>query len=167
MITLFFLAVWHGLHSGFFLTFIDEFLVIKLERQFLSIWGRSKKVERWLECPRLVRLFNLLGWLWVLFFLPLCFISFSLLTFNKFYPAYSATYFLLYVVFGSWPLIKGSVKKFLFDENTETKTRNEEAKIVPGNIPENIPGDVPENVSENVSEYVPETAEEKVDKKNV
>ena len=167
VITLIFLAVWHGFHSGYYLTFINEFFIVKLEREFLSIWGRSKKVERWLECPRLVRLFNLLGWLWVLFFLPLCFISFSLLTFNKFYPAYSATYFLLYVVFGSWPLIKGSVKKFLFDENTETKTRNEEAKIVPGNIPENIPGDVPENVSENVSEYVPETAEEKVDKKNV
>lgn len=119
VITLFFLAVWHGLYSGFFLAFINEFLVIKLEREFLSIWGHSKKVERWLESPSLVKLFNLLGWLCVLFLLPHCFIAFSLVTFSKFYPAYRATYFLLYVALGLWPLVKRPVKWFLFNENVD------------------------------------------------
>ena len=178
VITLIFLAVWHGFHSGYYLTFINEFLVVKLEREFLSIWGRSKKAERWMENPSLVRLFNILGWLWCLFFLPFCFLAFPLLTFSKYYQAYSATYFLLYIVFGSWSLMKGFVKKFLFDENTETKARHEEARNVhvdenipeevPKNIPENVPEEVAEKVAENVPENVPDQEEEeKADKKNV
>ena len=162
LLTLIFLAVWHGCHSGYYLAFINEFLLVKVEREFLSICGRSKKVERWLESPRLARLFRLLGWLVVLFFLPLCFIPFALLTFSKFYPAYAATYFLLYVVFGSWPLIRGLLKWFLFDENVPEE--NIPGEDVPEeNVPgENVPNeDVPE---ENVfNENVPE---ENVDKKN-
>merc|ERR1719412_2039895 len=33
-------AVWHGFHSGYYLTFINEFFIVKVEREFLSIWGR-------------------------------------------------------------------------------------------------------------------------------
>ena len=158
VVTLIFLAVWHGFHSGYYLTFINEFFIVKLEREFLAIWGRSQKVERWMKSPGLVRLFSILGWLWVIFFLPLCFISFSLLTFNKFYPAYADTYYLLYLVFASWAFMKGFVKKFLFDENTETKTKIDEAKNNPENVPEQVPVKGPENEEEE---------EEKVDKKNV
>ena len=108
--TLIFLAAWHGTHSGYFLTFVNEFLLLKVEREFLSICRISQKVDRWMESPSLVRLFNILGWLWVWFLLPLGFMAFPLLTFSKYYPAYAATYFLLYLVLGSWPLMKGLVK---------------------------------------------------------
>ena len=117
VVSLIFLAVWHGFHSGYYLTFIHEFLFLKLEREFLAIWDRSQKVERWLESPGLVRLFHILAWLAVQLLLPHGFIAFSLLTFDKFYPAYAATYFLLYLVLASWPLVKGLLKWFLLDEN--------------------------------------------------
>jgi len=118
--TLLFLAVWHGFHSGYYMVFLNEFLIIKLEREFLSVWDRSRKVKRWTESPRLAKLFSVLGWCWVSFLLPHCFIAFVLLTYPSYYPAYAATYFFLYVVFAAWPLvIKRFVKRFLLDENVE------------------------------------------------
>ena len=117
VLTLLFLAVWHGFHFGYYLVFLNEFLIIKLEREFLSIWGRSKKVERWMESPLLARLVTLAGWCWVTFLLPHCFIAFVLLTFPRFYTAYKATYFFLCLVFLAWTLLKGTVKRFLLNEN--------------------------------------------------
>ena len=38
-----FLAVWHGWHSGYYLTFFNEFIVINFEKDFSAIWARSSK----------------------------------------------------------------------------------------------------------------------------
>jgi len=113
LVTLLFLAVWHGFHSGYYLTFFNEFLTVKVEREFLAIWSRSDKVEKWLQDPQSAFICKVLGWCWVFFFLPHCFISFALLTYNKIVPAYFATYFFIYVIFFTWPLWKGTVKNFL------------------------------------------------------
>ena len=43
--TLVFLAVWHGFHAGYYVTFFNEFATVTVERQFLSIWGKSPKVR--------------------------------------------------------------------------------------------------------------------------
>ena len=62
-------------------------------------------------------LVTLAGWCWVTFLLPHCFIAFVLLTFPRFYTAYKATYFFLCLVFLAWTLLKGTVKRFLLNEN--------------------------------------------------
>jgi len=113
VVTLVFLAVWHGFHSGYYLTFFNEFLTVKVEREFLAIWSRSEKVEKWVQDPQIALACKVLGWCWVFFFLPHCFISFALLTYNKYIPAYFSTYFFIYVIFFTWPLWKGAVKDFL------------------------------------------------------
>ena len=38
-----FLAVWHGWHSGYYLTFFNEFIVINFEKEFSSIWAKSSE----------------------------------------------------------------------------------------------------------------------------
>ena len=38
-----FLAVWHGWHSGYYLTFFNEFIVINFEKEFSAIWAKSSK----------------------------------------------------------------------------------------------------------------------------
>ena len=38
-----FLAVWHGWHSGYYLTFFNEFIVINFEKDFSAIWAKSSK----------------------------------------------------------------------------------------------------------------------------
>ena len=43
MSALVFLAVWHGWHSGYYITFLNEFLVVNFEKDFASIWDKSGK----------------------------------------------------------------------------------------------------------------------------
>ena len=40
-----FLAVWHGWHSGYYLTFFNEFIVINFEKDFSAIWAKSSKFD--------------------------------------------------------------------------------------------------------------------------
>ena len=77
--TLIFLAIWHGFHAGYYLTFFNEFVTIMVERQFLSTWGKSAKVAKWKSHPAYSTVTSVLGWLWVWAFLPHAFIPFSLL----------------------------------------------------------------------------------------
>lgn len=117
IVTLVFLAIWHGFHTGYYLVFFNEFLSIMVEREFLSIWSKSTKARRWSESPLGSKLLGVISWLYVVLFMPQALIPFVLLTYDKFIPAYMSLYGFFYLVLFSWPLWKGSLKKFLFDEN--------------------------------------------------
>jgi len=134
VVTLLFLAVWHGFHSGYYLTFFNEFLTVKVEREFLAIWSRSAKVEKWVQDPQTALVCKILGWCWVFFILPHCFIAFALLTYNKIIPAYFSTYFFLYILLFTWPLWKGAVKEFLGGPKKE----KEEKQVKGGSVMEKI-----------------------------
>ena len=43
--TLVFLAIWHGWHAGYYVTFFNEFIVVNFEREFGALWSKSKKVR--------------------------------------------------------------------------------------------------------------------------
>jgi len=148
VVTLVFLAVWHGFHSGYYLTFFNEFLTVKVEREFLAIWSRSAKVEKWLQDPQIALVCKVLGWCWVFFILPHCFISFALLTYNKIIPAYFSTYFFLYILFFTWPLWKGALKEFLGGPKKE----KEEKQVKGGSNMEKIEETVEEEKVEEIGD---------------
>jgi lysophospholipid acyltransferase 5 len=143
VVTLFFLAVWHGSHTGYYLTFANEFITIKVEREFLGIWNKSEKVEKWMKDPMYSKLSEFCGWLCVSLLLPHCFISFSLLTYSKFLKGYANTYFLLYVLFLFWTFFGYDyAKKILGGPKIEKKVEivkptmeriNEEVEMVEEN----------------------------------
>jgi len=112
--TLIFLAIWHGFHAGYYLTFFNEFVTIMVERQFLSTWGKSAKVAKWKSHPAYSTVTSVLGWLWVWAFLPHAFIPFSLLLWSTSMQAYASTFFFMYIVYASWFLfLRGALKQAL------------------------------------------------------
>ena len=62
--TLFFLAIWHGLHPGYFLTFGMEFLDMEAERRVVVLWRRATGGKPLSSGP-LSMLLTVVGWLWV------------------------------------------------------------------------------------------------------
>merc|ERR1719237_1675979 len=100
--TMGFLAVWHGFHAGYYITFINEFVTVMVERQFLSIWGKSSKVVVWKSHPAYTTITSVLGWVWVWVFLPHAFIPFSLLLWS--------TSLHVYCLCCLVPLFKGSAQ---------------------------------------------------------
>lgn len=111
--TLVFLALWHGFHLGYFVTFFNEFMTMNVEKELMSILERSERMKRWQQHPACDSVCKLIGWLWVSLFMPFCFIPFSLMTADRFLPAYKGTYFLIYLVYLSWPLYRPALKAFL------------------------------------------------------
>jgi len=116
-VALLFLAVWHGWHSGYYITFFNEFIVMNFERDWTKMWSRSSRVARWKEHPAYETVSSILGWLYVHFFLPHCFLAFPLLSFSRYGPAYKNVIFLEYLFFVGW-MVWGKVMKALLLSKT-------------------------------------------------
>jgi len=160
VVTLLFLAVWHGFHSGYYLVFFNEFLSIKVEREFLSIWTKSAKIVRWESDPKGAKIISFLGWCYVFFFLPHCLLPFVLLTYNKFLPSYLSMYGILYVIYFSWPLWKAFVRDFLWDENVKVKAKSEEVTEVAKEV---VNEEMNEDEGKEVEKLVDATGEKAVE----
>ena len=48
---LLFLAVWHGFHPGYYLTFASEFLVVLFEKDLYATLAQSTAYTRFRETP--------------------------------------------------------------------------------------------------------------------
>lgn len=133
-VTLLFLAVWHGFHFGYYLTFLNEFMTVLVEREFLGVWAKSPVVTAWRRHPAFPRASAALGWCWVWLFLPHCFIPFSLLMWDASLAAYKSTWFLMYLVYAAWWIGgKGLLKKALrghVKEKVDVPVEDEKEKEV-------------------------------------
>ncbi|CAG0922016.1 unnamed protein product [Notodromas monacha] len=104
---LLFLAVWHGLHLGYYVMFLNEFLMVTLERQVYAVMGRN---------PEYVKLTNsflwkLLTWpfkaIWLWVGISYALIPFLLLTTHKWWFVYKSLWFWFHgVLLIGYPLAK-------------------------------------------------------------
>jgi len=138
VVTLVFLAIWHGWYVGYYLTFVNEFIVMKFEAEFSKIWSQSKKVEKWSQHPSYVTLTSIFGWLYVHFFLPHCFLPFPLKTLTKIFSAYSSLYVIHLIFFLSWPLWSTPMKQYLQCYRSKDEKRRNSSKDDNQNKKENI-----------------------------
>jgi len=133
-VTLLFLAVWHGLHFGYYLTFLNEFMTVLVEREFLGVWAKAPAVATWRRHPAFARVTSALGWAWVWLTLPHCFIPFSLLMWSASLEGYKNTWFLMYLVYAFWWVGgKGLLKKALggrVKEKVDVPVEDEKEKEV-------------------------------------
>merc|ERR1711915_25017 len=91
----------------------------------MGMWSRSGRVLRWKEHPAYDTVTGILGWLYVHFFLPHCFLAFPLLTFERYGPAYKELVFLEYFFFIGWLVWGKLIKLWLLSPN-----RKEEGGLV-------------------------------------
>lgn len=108
-ITLTFLAIWHGLASGYFVNFLLEFVTIAVERDFLRITKRSKYAEFLYHTRIGYVLTSVVGKLHVLFMLATPLTAFYLLHFHLWFPVLKSTYFVGFIYF-VWPVIRPVMK---------------------------------------------------------
>lgn len=116
-----FLAVWHGWHSGYYLTFFNEFLVMNFEKGFFVMVDNSPMIQKMSENPIMRGVFWIMGKSYTTFFMPHCFLPFALLKHTKYIPAIKATYGLVYVFFGTWPIWSPLAKMVLKPVKPEKK----------------------------------------------
>ena len=85
-ITLGFLALWHGFHSGYYLTFFNELLVMTFEKQFFWMVDNSPIMKQLYEQTAFKIFSKVVGKAYLLFFLPHCFMPFALLKHSIYLP---------------------------------------------------------------------------------
>lgn len=119
-----FLAVWHGLHFTYYLTFFLEFTVMKLEHDVEGIVSRSPRLSSILRSPNTavkITKYILLK-LYVLVFFSYCIVPFAVIKWDLANQAFSEVYYIGHVLYFGWlfayPLYKYLTKKSRKVEST-------------------------------------------------
>ncbi|XP_053182429.1 lysophospholipid acyltransferase 5 [Scomber japonicus] len=90
--TLFFLTIWHGLHSGYFLCFSMEFIIVTVERQALGLVRDSPLLSKVANSPLYPLIYVVQQFIhWLFMGYPL--VPFCLFSYDKWLKVYSSVYF--------------------------------------------------------------------------
>jgi len=114
-ISLFFLALWHGLFSGYFVCFALEFIIMKFESDVTYLKNKFPKVlQIWEQVPAFIRF--IIGKWFTLQFLGYALVSFCLLSWNRWSQVYASVYYIGHIIFTVWivgfPLVNMLLSRF-------------------------------------------------------
>lgn len=102
ILTLFFLALWHGTKSGYYMTFLNEFLIIYMEKECESIISKTEAYQRlWSHNVTKYVLYVLLK-VYTIVFMGWCLVPFDLKGFSKWWGVYYSLYFSGLILFLPW-----------------------------------------------------------------
>ncbi|XP_076333095.1 lysophospholipid acyltransferase 5-like isoform X2 [Tachypleus tridentatus] len=110
-VTLLFLALWHGLHSGYYVCFFNEFIVMKMERDVSSLVDRIPTIKAVLSSGAFHIPLYLLKKCYVLFGMSYCVAPFVLLSASRWLKVYSSLYYVCHIIYLSWPVVYLTIKK--------------------------------------------------------
>ncbi|XP_045531392.1 lysophospholipid acyltransferase 5 [Pieris brassicae] len=115
--TLLFLALWHGLRSGYYMTFFNEFIIIFMEKEVESIISKTTFYEKiWNSHLKYVMYVFLKTY--TIVFMGWSLAPFDLKIFWKWWQVYYSLFFSGFFIFLPWPflykrLLKMAVKTYL------------------------------------------------------
>ncbi|XP_074654931.1 lysophospholipid acyltransferase 5-like [Tubulanus polymorphus] len=122
MFTLMYLALWHGLHSGYFMCFIFEFVVIKFEKDLIYLCNRWSLLSSIVNNTTLKPLLIILRKIYHLNTIGYAIVSFSLLKHAKYGKVYASIYYWGHLwFFVIWPLLFIAITKLLPKKHKEEK----------------------------------------------
>ncbi|GJQ83403.1 nes [Trypoxylus dichotomus] len=111
---LLFLAIWHGFHTGYYVCFLFEFLVIYLEKDLVTTLKTNTGLWAFLTENAMVSLMiHILLRIYTFVFMGWCLLPFVLLTFDRYWRAYGAVNYMGMILYLPWPILYGPVLKKL------------------------------------------------------
>jgi len=111
---LMFLALWHGLHTGYYSCFILEFLVNEFEKRISNIVSRHPRLVEQLDGPLIRPARLVLMKLYVMVFFGYCLAPFVLLQTHRWMALFQSCYFLGHLMFAGVflyePLLRAALR---------------------------------------------------------
>jgi lysophospholipid acyltransferase 5 len=109
-----YLAFWHGFHSGYFVSFIIEFLVIRFEKELETVSKKSDKFQKWMQGTGVQVLVWVVCKVYMTVGTGFCLTPFQFLKFGKYWHVNKELYFsgIIFFVLGNVlvrPLFKAIV----------------------------------------------------------
>lgn len=120
-VSLLFLAIWHGFHSGYYICFAFEFIVMYMEKDLKPLIERNTAVFTFLHQYPVNNFVYLLLRLYTFVFMGWCLLPFALLTYDRYWPIYSSVYYVGFIFFGLYPIIYGPILKLLLKSKSPSQ----------------------------------------------
>jgi lysophospholipid acyltransferase 5 len=133
--SLLFLAVWHGLHSGYYVCFLMEFIVMKMEKDLERMLSKNPRIQRWHNSPIGFWIDVVICKIVVTIFFGYCTLPFGLLKLHRWWEVYKDLYFIGCIIFGLWPLYAPLVKAIIVPRESRRVTGKENEKNGAGERP--------------------------------
>jgi len=125
-ITLIFLALWHGFHSGYYMTFFMEFAIMVLEKELQSMLDKSQLYGKVSSSAVFKVIMFIVLKIYVTVFMGYALIPFTLLNFSRWWPVYKTLYFSGFILFLPWMFVyKPIVRQLIKATNTKPKEAKE------------------------------------------
>lgn len=103
--TLLFLALWHGTRSGYYMTFLNEFLIIYMEKGLESTLEKTEFYHKlWSNNVAKYLLYILLK-TYTIVFMGWSLVPFDVKVFSKWWGIYSSLYFSGFLLFLPWGFV--------------------------------------------------------------
>ncbi|KAM3969055.1 lysophosphatidylcholine acyltransferase 3 protein nessy [Aphomia sociella] len=114
--TLLFLALWHGIRSGYYVTFLNEFLIMYMEKELESIIKKTELYQKWRSNNIVKCLLFLFLKTYAIVYMGWSLVPFDVKVYTKWWSVYSSLYFSGFLIFLPWtfvykPLILTLIKR--------------------------------------------------------
>uniref|UniRef100_T1J0V7 Lysophospholipid acyltransferase 5 n=1 Tax=Strigamia maritima TaxID=126957 RepID=T1J0V7_STRMM len=110
---LFFLAAWHGLHSGYYMCFFLEFTVMKFERDLTLIIERIPILCKFVHASAMKPIKWIFLKIFVVIFMGYCLVPFVFLKRYKWMQVYGSIYYIGHCIYIGWFILSPFVFKLL------------------------------------------------------
>jgi lysophospholipid acyltransferase 5 len=120
--TLLFLAVWHGFHSGYYVCFFFEFMVVYMERDVKTIVNSNSQLREFFANPTVTLVVNLLLRIYTFVLMGWCLMPFALLKFDRYWAGFSAANHVGSILFLVWPIVYSPIVKTLFPKDRKSRS---------------------------------------------
>ncbi|CAK9832984.1 Lysophospholipid acyltransferase 5 [Anthophora retusa] len=118
--TLLFLAIWHGFHSGYYVCFFLEYIIMYAETDLTQILKRHGKLQSLLESSLKLRILSwILMWIYTFTFMGYSLVCFILLTYSRYHQVYSSVYYCGHIIYLSYPIISILLKNFVLKDRSK------------------------------------------------
>ncbi|KAK7094232.1 lysophospholipid acyltransferase 5-like [Littorina saxatilis] len=97
-VTLFYLAIWHGQDTGYFINFFLEFIYTMCERQIASTVERIGPLRQFFGIPALQPVLFVVKKIYSTFLLSFALVGFSLLQYSKWNGVYASLHYVGFVI---------------------------------------------------------------------
>ncbi|KAJ8950775.1 hypothetical protein NQ318_011268 [Aromia moschata] len=109
---LLFLAVWHGYHTGYYVCFFFEFIVMYMERDIKSIVKSNEKLSNFFSSSTVQLPLQILLRVYTFVFMGWCLLPFALLNFERYWKAFGNASYVGIMLFVMWPLLYAPILKY-------------------------------------------------------
>nr|ATJ44585.1 acetyltransferase 18 [Helicoverpa assulta] len=123
LITLVFLALWHGTQSGYYMTFLNEFLIMVMEKDVEALLTKTEFYHKMWNIPYVKYPLYVILKTYTIVFMGWSLAPFDVKSFGKWWSIYTSLYFSGFILFLPWSFVYKPIIVKLLKRNAASHSK--------------------------------------------